>query len=134
MALKVRVITPDQTVMDDSVEELILPSSSGQVGILTGHAPLLTALETGVLRVRTNDWENIAITDGFAEVEENEVKVLVNAATKASDIDLEEARQAFESAKSGLDSVSSDDGKAYFDARQTFKRARARFMAAGGMA
>lgn len=134
MALQVRVITPDQTVLDDSVEEVILPSSSGQVGILSGHAPLLTALETGVLRVRTDGWENIAITDGFAEVEENEVKVLVNAATKASDIDLEEARQAFEAAQSRFESTSSEDGKAYFDARQEFKRSRAKFMAAGGMA
>ncbi|AFY40155.1 ATP synthase F1 subcomplex epsilon subunit [[Leptolyngbya] sp. PCC 7376] len=134
MALKVRVITPDQTVLDDSVEEVILPSSSGLVGILSGHAPLLTALETGVLRVRINGWENIAITDGFAEVEENEVKVLVNAATKASDINLEEARQAFNAAQSKFEGMSSEAGKDYFDARQEFKRARALFMAAGGMA
>ena len=134
MALKVRVITPDQTVLDDSVEEVILPSSSGQVGILSGHAPLLTALETGVLRVRTSGWENIAITDGFAEVEDNEVKVLVNAATKAADIDLEAARSAFEAAKTKLEGVDGSDAKATFDARQEFKRARAKFMAAGGMA
>lgn len=133
MALKVRVITPDRTVLDDSVEEVILPSSSGQVGILTGHAPLLTALESGVLRVRTKEWENIAITDGFAEVEENEVKVLVNSATKAADIDLEEARQTYESAKAAFEQTSSTDGKPYLDARQKFKQARAKFMAAGGM-
>jgi F-type H+-transporting ATPase subunit epsilon len=133
MALKVRVITPDRTVLDDSVEEVILPSSSGQVGILTGHAPLLTALEAGVLRVRTKDWENIAITDGFAEVEEDEVKVLVNAAAKASDIDLEEARQEFESAKSAFDEMSNDNSKEFRDARQEFKRTRARFMATGGL-
>jgi F-type H+-transporting ATPase subunit epsilon len=133
MALQVRVITPGQTVLDDSVEEVILPSSSGQVGILSGHAPLLTALESGVLRIRTNDWENIAITDGFAEVEENVVKVLVNAATKGADIDLEEARKAFEAAKTTFENTSSDNSKAYFDARQEFKRTRARLMAAGGM-
>jgi F-type H+-transporting ATPase subunit epsilon len=133
MALQVRVITPGQTVLDDSVEEVILPSSSGQVGILSGHAPLLTALESGVLRIRTNDWENIAITDGFAEVEENVVKVLVNAATKGADIDLEEARKAFEAAKTTFENTSSENGKAYFDARQEFKRTRARLMAAGGM-
>ncbi|MGB2926719.1 MAG: ATP synthase F1 subunit epsilon [Limnothrix sp.] len=132
MALKVRVITPDRTVLDDSVEEVILPSSSGQVGILSGHAPLLTALESGVLRIRTDGWENIAITDGFAEVEENEVKVLVNAAAKAADIDLEEARTAFDSAKSAFESMSNDNSKEFRDARQEFKRTRARFMAAGG--
>jgi F-type H+-transporting ATPase subunit epsilon len=134
MALKVRVITPDRTVLDDSVEEIILPSSSGQVGILSGHAPLLTALESGVIRVRTNDWENIAITDGFAEVEANEVKVLVNAAAKGQDIDLEEARKAFEAAQQQLAQVNEADRKAIFDARKELKRTRARYMAAGGMA
>ncbi len=134
MALKVRVITPDRTVLDDSVEEVILPSSSGQIGILSGHAPLLTALESGVIRVRTNGWENIAITDGFAEVEANEVKVLVNTAAKGQDIDLEEARKAFESAKAQLDQVNAADRKAIFDARKELKRTRARYMAAGGMA
>ncbi|MEB3224899.1 MAG: ATP synthase F1 subunit epsilon [Synechococcus sp.] len=134
MALKVRVITPDRTVLDDNVEEIILPSSSGQVGILSGHAPLLTALESGVIRVRTNGWENIAITDGFAEVEANEVKVLVNAAAKGQDIDLEEARQAFEAAKAQLAQVNEADRKAVFDARKELKRTRARYMAAGGMA
>ncbi|BAW95826.1 ATP synthase F1, epsilon subunit [[Synechococcus] sp. NIES-970] len=134
MALKVRVITPDRTVLDDSVEEVILPSSSGQVGILSGHAPLLTALESGVIRVRTNGWENIAITDGFAEVEANEVKVLVNAAAKGQDIDLEEARQAFEAAQAQLEQTDTTDRKAVFDARKELKRTRARYMAAGGMA
>jgi F-type H+-transporting ATPase subunit epsilon len=136
MALKVRIITPDQTVLDDSVEEIILPSSTGQVGILSGHAPLLTALESGVLRVRSdksNNWDNVAITEGFAEVEENEVKVLVNAATRGADIDLEEARKLFNSAQSALDLITaSDDRKAAIAARQDFKRTRARFMAAGG--
>ncbi|ANV83573.1 ATP synthase F1 subunit epsilon [Picosynechococcus sp. PCC 7003] len=134
MALKVRVITPDRTVLDDNVEEVILPSSSGQIGILSGHAPLLTALESGVIRVRTNGWENIAITDGFAEVEANEVKVLVNTAAKGQDIDLEEARKAFESAKAQLDQVNAADRKAILDARKELKRTRARYMAAGGMA
>ncbi|ACA98755.1 MULTISPECIES: ATP synthase F1 subunit epsilon [Cyanophyceae] len=134
MALKVRVITPDRTVLDDSVEEVILPSSSGQIGILSGHAPLLTALESGVIRVRTSGWENIAITDGFAEVEANEVKVLVNTAAKGQDIDLEEARKAFESAKAQLDQVNAADRKAILDARKELKRTRARYMAAGGMA
>lgn len=133
MALQVRVITPDRTVLDDSVEEVILPSSTGQIGILSGHAPLLTALESGVIRIRTKDWENIAITDGFAEVESNEVKVLVNAAAKGSDIDLEEARKAFEAAQAHVEQVDAGDRKAALDARKELKRTRARYMAAGGV-
>ena len=81
MALTVRVITPDQTVWDDDAEEIILPSTTGQLGILSGHAPLLTALDVGVMRVRPGkEWKAIALMGGFAEIENDEVKVLVNSA------------------------------------------------------
>ena len=49
MTLTVKVIAPDQTILDTVAEEVILPSSTGQLGILTDHAPLISALETGVL-------------------------------------------------------------------------------------
>jgi len=70
MTLTVRVIAPDKTVWDSSAEEVILPSTTGQLGILTGHAPLLSALDIGVMRVRDNkEWVTIALMGGFAEVE-----------------------------------------------------------------
>jgi F-type H+-transporting ATPase subunit epsilon len=57
MSLNVRVITPDKIVWDQAVDELILPSSTGQLGILNDHAPLLTALDIGVLRLKVSgDW------------------------------------------------------------------------------
>ena len=49
MTLTVRVVSPDKTVWDATAEEVILPSTTGQLGILTGHAPLLTALDTAVM-------------------------------------------------------------------------------------
>lgn len=52
MTLTVRVISPDKTVWDAAAEEVILPSTTGQLGILSGHAPLLSALDIGVMRVR----------------------------------------------------------------------------------
>ncbi|MER3589726.1 MAG: ATP synthase F1 subunit epsilon, partial [Mastigocladus sp. ERB_26_1] len=76
MPLTVRVISPDKTIWDAAAEEVILPSTTGQLGILTGHAPLLTALDTGVMRVRPSKnqgWTPIALMGGFAEVEEDEV-------------------------------------------------------------
>jgi len=90
MSITVRVITPDRIVWDNVAEEVILPSSTGQLGILSGHAPLLTALNIGVMRIRPGkDWENIAVLGGFAEVENNEIKVLVNGAELGSKIDKE---------------------------------------------
>jgi F-type H+-transporting ATPase subunit epsilon len=136
MALTVRVIAPDKTVWDEDAEEVILPSTTGQLGILTGHAPLLSALDTGVMRVRSNknqDWVAIAVMDGIAEVDENEVTVLVNGAERGDKINLEEARTAFNEAQTRLNQVGTQDRQEQIQTNQAYKRARARFQAAGGM-
>jgi len=66
MSLNVRVITPDKVVWDADTEELILPSSTGQLGILTDHAPLLTALDIGVMRLKTGtNWTSIVLMEGL---------------------------------------------------------------------
>lgn len=134
MALTVRVIAPDKTVWDSSAEEVILPSTTGQLGILSGHAPLLTALETGVLRVRSDkNWMPIAVMGGFAEVEKNEVTVLVNGAERGESIDLESAKKAYAEAEEKFAKADQGDSKQEkFQATQALKRARARLQAAGG--
>ena len=135
MALTLKVITPDKTVWDDQVEEIVLPSTTGQLGILGGHAPLITALETGVMRVRPGkDWKAIALTGGFAEVDNNEVKVLVNGAEIGENIDLDSARSEYEAAQGELATAEKGEDKlAKNRASQALKKARARFQAAGGM-
>ncbi|MGF1486667.1 MAG: ATP synthase F1 subunit epsilon [Prochloraceae cyanobacterium] len=135
MSLQVRVIAPDKIVWDDSVEEIILPSSTGQLGILTGHAPLLTALEVGVMRVRREKkWESIAVMGGFAEVEDNEIKVLVNAAEMGDKIDLESARSEYEEAQKRFAKADAGDNRSEkIKADRILKKTRARFQAAGGM-
>ena len=81
MTLNVRVITPDKVVWDASADELILPSSTGQLGILTDHAPLLTALDIGVMRLKVDgNWTSIVLMEGFAEVEDNKITILSNGA------------------------------------------------------
>jgi len=135
MTLTVRVIAPDKTVWDAEAEEIVLPSTTGQLGILSGHAPLLTALDTGVMRIRAGknqNWQAIALLGGFAEVDDNEVTILVNSAERGDTINIEEARAAFNEAQAGLSQVTADDRQAQFQANQAFKRARARFQAAGG--
>lgn len=135
MTLTVRVITPDKIVWDAEAQEIILPSMTGQLGILTGHAPLLTALDTGVMRVRPGkEWQAIALMGGFAEVEADEVKVLVNGAELGDSIELEAARSEFSAAQTRLEEATrSGDRSQQIRATQAFKRARSRFQAAGGM-
>ncbi|MCU0565984.1 MAG: ATP synthase F1 subunit epsilon [Oculatellaceae cyanobacterium Prado106] len=136
MALTVRVVAPDKTVWDSSAEEVILPSTTGQLGILTGHAPLLTALDIGVMRVRAaKDWVAIALMGGFAEVDNNEVTILVNGAERGDAIDREAARAAYTEAEAKASQLRSGDNRqAQIQADKDLKRARARFQAAGGSA
>jgi F-type H+-transporting ATPase subunit epsilon len=134
MALTVRVIAPDKTVWDSEAEEVILPSTTGQLGILGGHAPLLTALDVGVMRVRAEkEWVPIALMGGFAEVESNEVTILVNGAERGDAIDAAAAKSAFEEAQTKLNQVKPEDRQAMIQAQQTLRRARARLQAAGGL-
>ncbi|WAL59585.1 ATP synthase F1 subunit epsilon [Thermocoleostomius sinensis] len=135
MPLTVRVISPDKTVWDSAAEEVILPSTTGQLGILSGHAPLLTALDIGVMRVRASkDWQAIALMGGFAEVENDEVIILVNGAERGEGIDREAARTAYSEAETRLNQArSSGNRQEQIQAEKAMRRARARFQAAGGM-
>lgn len=134
MSLTVRVTAPDKTVWDSPAEEVILPSTTGQLGILTGHAPLLTALDTGVMRVRSGkDWVAIALMGGFAEVENDEVTILVNAAERGDAIDREAARVALAEAEAKMNQAKGGGAQDQIRTTQNYKRARARFQAAGGM-
>jgi len=134
MTLNLRILAPDQSVFDGSADEVILPSTTGQMGILTGHVSMLTALDSGVLRLREgNTWTSIALSGGFAEVEANEVTVLVNAAQLGSTIDTatsekeyELARQAFE----GFEGKPPSPEKV--KAEQALARSRARLSASRG--
>jgi len=133
MPLTVRVIAPDKTVWDAEAEELILPSTTGQLGILGGHAPLMTALDVGVMRVRPDkDWVAIALMGGFAEIDDDEVTILVRGAERGDSIDQDEARNAFEAAQQAVNAASTDDRRAMLQAKQALRRARARLQAAGG--
>ncbi|ABW30285.1 MULTISPECIES: ATP synthase F1 subunit epsilon [Acaryochloris] len=133
MSLTVRVIAADKTVWDSAAEEVILPSTTGQLGILSGHAPLLSALDVGVMRVRPGkDWVSIALMGGFVEVENDEVVILVNGAERGDTIDREEARSTLSAAQARLDqSEQSEDKQERYEAQRDFKRARARLQASG---
>lgn len=129
MSLKIKVIAPDKTVWDAEAEEIILPSSTGQLGILSGHAPLLTALDIGVMRVRLQkNWTLIVLLGGFAEVENDIITILVNGAEEAENIDLEIAQNSLEEALSQLETAQSNRKK--IEAAQNLRRSRARVQAA----
>ena len=103
MSLTLRVLAPDQSVFDDTADEIILPSTTGLLGVLPGHISMVTAIDFGVLRVLKNgNWDSIALSGGFAEVESNEVTVLVNKAEMGKNIDSAKAEAELEKAKTQL--------------------------------
>lgn len=129
MTLEIRVIAPDKVVWDANAEEVILPSSTGQLGILTGHIPLLTALDVGVMRVRINkEWKPIILLGGFAEVNNNKVTILVNGAENVSEINIEEAKNSLEQATNLL--AQAETNKEKIEATQLLRKARAKVQAA----
>lgn len=134
MTLNLRVLAPDQNVYDGTADEVILPSTTGQLGVLTDHVSMLTALDNGVLRVREGkDWQSIALMGGFAEVEANDVTVLVNAAELGSEIDAASAQQDFESAQQAVASFEGQPPTAEkLKAQQQLARSRARVQASRG--
>ena len=101
MSISLKVLAPNQNVFEGEAEEVILPSTTGQLGILPGHISLVTAIDIGVLRLRSNSkWVSIALMGGFAEIESDEVTVLVNSAEIGSNIDQKSAEEALSKARS----------------------------------
>ena len=126
MALQICVITPDQVFLNQEAEEVILPTNTGLMGVLTNHAPLITALEIGVMLIRVKkDWKPFALMGGFALVKQNQITVLVNEAESEATIDRTEAEQSFTITKQKFEEAT--DQKQKVEANFAFKRARARF-------
>ena len=128
MSLHVNIIAPDRNVWDSNAEEVILPSSTGQLGILKGHAPLLTALDIGVMRVRVDkDWIPVVLMGGFTEVENDELTILVNGAEEGSKIDKDEAQKNLEIMTARFNEA--ETSKEKIEATQNLRKARARVQA-----
>jgi len=95
MPLRLSIITPERRVFSEDVDMVIAPGIQGKLGILPHHAPLLTALTYGELRVKRGDEEeSFAISGGFMEVQPDGVTILANTAEHAEEIDLERAEAA----------------------------------------
>nr|YP_009472482.1 ATP synthase CF1 subunit epsilon [Bryopsis sp. HV04063]ARO74122.1 ATP synthase CF1 subunit epsilon [Bryopsis sp. HV04063] len=128
MILKVCIITPDQIFFNEQVEEVILPTNTGQMGILSNHAPIITALDIGVMLIRNKkEWNTIVLMGGFALVKQNQVTVLVNEAESEKTIDKAEAEQNFMTAKQNFEQATS--AKQKVETNFIYKRARARYQA-----
>nr|YP_010953007.1 CF1 subunit epsilon [Dianella tasmanica]YP_010993822.1 ATP synthase CF1 epsilon subunit [Dianella ensifolia]QVY59066.1 ATP synthase CF1 subunit epsilon [Dianella nigra]WMQ75295.1 CF1 subunit epsilon [Dianella tasmanica]WMQ75380.1 CF1 subunit epsilon [Dianella tasmanica]WMQ75472.1 CF1 subunit epsilon [Dianella tasmanica]WOZ11267.1 ATP synthase CF1 epsilon subunit [Dianella ensifolia] len=125
MTLNLCVLTPNRIIWDSEVKEIILSTNSGQIGVLPNHAPIATAVDIGLLRIRLNDqWLTVALMGGFARISNNEITILGNDAEMSTDIDPQEAQEALEIAEANL---SRAQGKRQaIEANLALRRARTR--------
>ncbi len=132
MSLTLRILAPDKNVFDETVEEVILPSTTGLLGILPGHISMVTAIGIGVLKVRKSNgsWNSIALMGGFAEVESDDVTVLVNSAELGKNIDSTNAEKILEDAKIELNKLEGEgNSPEKIKATESLNKARARAQA-----
>nr|YP_009972230.1 CF1 subunit epsilon [Tripterospermum membranaceum]YP_010431038.1 ATP synthase CF1 epsilon subunit [Tripterospermum japonicum]QXI84372.1 ATP synthase CF1 epsilon subunit [Tripterospermum championii]QXI84790.1 ATP synthase CF1 epsilon subunit [Tripterospermum luteoviride]QXI84873.1 ATP synthase CF1 epsilon subunit [Crawfurdia poilanei]QXI86401.1 ATP synthase CF1 epsilon subunit [Crawfurdia campanulacea]QNH70725.1 CF1 subunit epsilon [Tripterospermum membranaceum] len=125
MTLNLCVLTPNRIVWDSEVKEIILSTNSGQIGVLPNHAPIATAVDIGILRIRIDaQWVTLALMGGFARIGNNEILILVNDAETGSDIDPQEAQQTLEIAEANL--RKSQGKRQTIEANLALRRARTR--------
>ena len=128
MTLNLRVMAPNRIVWNSEVQEIILSTNSGRIGILPNHAPLLTALDIGIIKIRLNEkWSTMALMGGFAMIDNNQMTILVNEAEKVNEINLQEAQEAFQIAQIKLSQA--EGRKQVIEANLTLKRTKARLEA-----
>jgi len=103
MPLKLEIVTPEKIVYSETVEEVTLPTTTGQIDILPGHQPLLTMLAGGDVWARGQKDEQLAIDKGFARVQEDTVSILTEAAIELDQIDLDFVEEAQKRAEDALE-------------------------------
>jgi F-type H+-transporting ATPase subunit epsilon len=105
MPLLLEIVTPERLAYQDEVDSVQLPGSEGELGVLPHHAPLVSTLGAGELRLRKGGQEeSFAIVGGFLQVLPDKVVVMAETADLASEIDLERAMEARRQAEQALES------------------------------
>ena len=133
---KLSVVSPERLVLTEEVEEAQVPGKNGYLGILPGHAPMMTELDIGELSYRQGDRTNyLAVTWGYCEVLSDQVIVLAERAERAEEVDRERAHASLERARKRLSNLQDPDTD-FLRARTSLQRALIRVQVsqkAGGL-
>ena len=129
------IVTPEGAVFNEGVDEVILPGTQGELGVLPGHVPLMTTLGSGrLIAIADGVKHRFAVHGGFAEVLPEKVVILTEASELAGDIDSERAKTALATAEEALKNAEAARGEEVGDAdpaemhRAALERARARLI------
>jgi F-type H+-transporting ATPase subunit epsilon len=114
MTIRCEIVSQDRMVFEGDVDIVVLPGSDGEMGILPHHAPLLTTLNYGIIKVRQKSQEYLfTVAGGVAEIQPSIVTVLADAAENIQEIDMARAEAARQKAEEALGKVSAEDADAY---------------------
>jgi F-type H+-transporting ATPase subunit epsilon len=128
MVMNIRVLTPDRIICSTTADEVVLPGVTGQIGVLDGHASLITALDTGLLRIKLDQkWTPIILCGGLAEIDRNQVTVLVNDVEELISLELDQVRAQLEKATIAVQEA--ETSKIRLEATIDLKKAAARLEA-----
>jgi F-type H+-transporting ATPase subunit epsilon len=129
--LRLEIVTPERRVLNDTVDSVTIPAANGEIGILPNHAPLISALRSGVLAyTKGGATERMVVSGGFVEVGGDKVSVLTDIAETAQDINIEAARAEREQAEKTLGAWTGSE-EAFEVEKDKFERAQARLLLAG---
>lgn len=132
-SFQLQVATPERMLVDEQVTEAEIPGKNGYMGILAGHAPLLSALAPGLLSYGSGGTKQVLVIDGgFVEVFDNHVRVLADHAERSDEVHADQARQQLEEANRALKEA--QDEPQSDAALNEMQKAQARLDATGGSA
>jgi F-type H+-transporting ATPase subunit epsilon len=128
MTIRCEIVSQDRTVFQGDVDIVVLPGVAGEMGILPHHAPVLTILKYGVIKVRKGGKEEMfAVAGGMAEVQPEIVTILADAAENIEEIDVTRARAARKRAEEALARIKPDDDPdAYMKMEAALRRSNLR--------
>lgn len=130
MPIRCEIVSEDRLVFEGDVDMVIVPGISGEMGILPNHAPLLSNLNFGLLKVKTGNEETIyAVAGGIVEVQPDLVTILADAAESIDEIDIERAEAARQRAEKLLKEGPPRDADEYLALEASLRRSNLRLEA-----
>ncbi len=129
--IRLKLVTPSRLLLDEEVDEVTAPGALGEFGVLPKHISFLTLLEVGEMSYKQGgERHHLALSGGYAEVLDDVMTVLADAAEYSDEIDIERARAARERAEKRMAELSQED-KEFAAAEAALRRALVRLQVAG---
>jgi F-type H+-transporting ATPase subunit epsilon len=127
MTIRCEIVSQDRTVFQGDVDIVVLPGAAGEMGILPHHAPVLTILKYGVIKIRRDGKEELfTVAGGMAEVQPDIVTILADAAENVQEIDVTRAQAAKKRAEDALAKIGPEDHDAYLMMEAALRRSNLR--------